>query len=306
MAAIRVLLMLDKLAMQGMRQMLAAYEDVDVVGEAAGAVQAVDQATTLSPDVVLVDADLPHTSGFETARMLQERDYPGAVVVLSTDARLLEDAVQVGARGYLLKDVADDELLSVIRRAPEGGFVFGASVMDTPEGMAAALGHITSRRGGAAGEELGSTPGTDIEVEAREGQINEVPDSPAIGSATVSPSRIAHFDDTVLNNVELRILPPVNLGLVLKLQQWLNDVAHVDMREMGGSPTQDTVFKFQMRQRLPLVRMLAELPYVAELIEEEHEEDEATPAGMTSIAELLDPGTARTFLTRFRLVLKAG
>lgn len=166
--------------------------------------------------------------------------------------------------------------------------------------------NITSRRGGAAGEELGSTPGTDIEVEAREGQINEVPDSPAIGSATVSPSRIAHFDDTVLNNVELRILPPVNLGLVLKLQQWLNDVAHVDMREMGGSPTQDTVFKFQMRQRLPLVRMLAELPYVAELIEEEHEEDEATPAGMTSIAELLDPGTARTFLTRFRLVLKAG
>ncbi len=76
-------------------------------------------------------------------------------------------------------------------------------------------------------------------------------------------------------NQRLRRSPPdvvytpidvTSLGLVLKLQQWLNDVAHVDMREMGGSPTQDTVFKFQMRQRLPLVRMPAELPYVAELM----------------------------------------
>lgn len=306
MAAIRVLLLLDELARRGMRVLLAEYDEVKVVGEANDALDAVNQTASLSPDVVLVDADMPRRSGLETARMLQERDYSGAVVVLSTDGKLLEDAVQAGARGYLLKDVGDDELLAVLRRAPEGGFVFGASVMETPEGMATALGHITSRRGGAGRGEPGTTPGPELDVDAEEKKIEEPADSIASEDGTVSPTRIEYYDAIVLNDVELRILPPVKLGPLLKLHEWLNDVAQVDMREMGGTPTQDTVFRFQMRQRLSLVRMLTELPYVAALIEEEHEVSETVPGGITSIAELLGPGTARISVTRFRLVLKDG
>ena len=76
MSGIRVLLVHGyELARRGLRRMLEGYEDIEVVGEAGNAVEAIGQVGTAFPDVVLMDAEMPHVSGLETIRMLKERGY---------------------------------------------------------------------------------------------------------------------------------------------------------------------------------------------------------------------------------------
>ena len=67
----------------------------------------------------------------------------GKVIVLSAYEQYLSDAIAAGAAGYMVKGAKAQELTSTIRRVQEGeGFVFGASVMDTPRGQEAALGYL--------------------------------------------------------------------------------------------------------------------------------------------------------------------
>ena len=129
----------DEPARQTLRTTLLGTGDIDVVGEADNAVEAVDQATSLSPDVVLMDAYLPHISGLETTRILKDRGFPGAIVVLSDDIQEMEATLQSGAVGYLIKNGPADELHEVIQQVLEGEFAFGADVIGTREGMMFAL-----------------------------------------------------------------------------------------------------------------------------------------------------------------------
>ena len=102
---IKVLLVLDKiLAQRGLRGTLEEYEDIQVVGEAGDAVEAMRQVAAACPDVIVMDADIPFINGLQTTRLLKERGYPGAVIVLSTDALHLQEAVDSGATGYLISD----------------------------------------------------------------------------------------------------------------------------------------------------------------------------------------------------------
>jgi DNA-binding NarL/FixJ family response regulator len=115
---------------EGLRGMLAAEDDLDVVAEAGGAAEAVAAVRAHEPDVVLMDLRMPGGDGVEaTARVLAQR--PGTrVVVLTTydtDADILR-AVEAGAAGYLLKDASRTELAQAIRAAARGETVLAPSV----------------------------------------------------------------------------------------------------------------------------------------------------------------------------------
>jgi DNA-binding NarL/FixJ family response regulator len=115
---------------EGLRGMLAAEGDLDVVAEAGGAAEAVAAVRAHEPDVVLMDLRMPGGDGVEaTARVLAQR--PGTrVVVLTTydtDADILR-AVEAGAAGYLLKDASRAELAQAIRAAARGETVLAPSV----------------------------------------------------------------------------------------------------------------------------------------------------------------------------------
>ena len=115
---------------EGLRGMLAAEGDLDVVAEAGGAAEAVAAVRAHEPDVVLMDLRMPGGDGVEaTARVLAQR--PGTrVVVLTTydtDADILR-AVEAGAAGYLLKDASRTELAQAIRAAARGETVLAPSV----------------------------------------------------------------------------------------------------------------------------------------------------------------------------------
>jgi DNA-binding NarL/FixJ family response regulator len=114
----------------GLRGMLEAEPDLDVVGEAGSGAEAVALARAVRPDVILMDLRMPGTDGvWATERILAETKRSKVVVLTTyeTDADILR-AVAAGAAGYLLKDATRAELAGAIRAAARGETVLAPSV----------------------------------------------------------------------------------------------------------------------------------------------------------------------------------
>lgn len=133
---LRVMLVDDHaLVRSAIRQAITA-PDVEVVGEASTAEEALALAPTLRPDVMLLDLDLPGMSGSHLVRELAPRLPQTKIVMLtvSTSRRDLLDAMRHGARGYLTKDLSPDALLRSVRGIRRGDLpmsrVFAAHVVD--------------------------------------------------------------------------------------------------------------------------------------------------------------------------------
>jgi DNA-binding NarL/FixJ family response regulator len=122
-AVIRVLLVDDHALLRaGMAQLLDLADDVTVVGSAGSGAEALEAATVLQPDVVLMDLSMPGMSGVEATRRLLAMRPDTAVVVLTSfaDPDLIVDALDAGAVGYLLKDAEPDGLVGAVRSAARG------------------------------------------------------------------------------------------------------------------------------------------------------------------------------------------
>lgn len=120
---IRILLADDHAVLRaGLRALLAAQADLEVVGEASEGAEAIRLCQTLRPDVVVMDIGMPGVSGIDaTARI--KRDLPAVkVLILSMhdDRGYLRQVLRAGASGYVLKKAADTELLAAIRAAARG------------------------------------------------------------------------------------------------------------------------------------------------------------------------------------------
>jgi two-component system, NarL family, nitrate/nitrite response regulator NarL len=123
MKVIRVLIVDDHtLFRSGIRLLLQRQDGFEVVGEAGDGLEGVKLAKRLKPEVVLLDLHMPGTGGLEALQLLKEELPQTQVVMLtvSEDAQDLLEALQLGARGYLLKNIETDFLLDSIRRAASG------------------------------------------------------------------------------------------------------------------------------------------------------------------------------------------
>ena len=131
MSPLRVLVVDDHpMFRAGVTGLLSSVEDTDVVGTAGDGDAAVREATLSRPDVILMDLDLPGTSGLEATRRITKASPESAVLVLSMldDDESVLAAMRAGARGYVLKGAGQEELLAAIRAVAAGGAVFGAAV----------------------------------------------------------------------------------------------------------------------------------------------------------------------------------
>jgi DNA-binding NarL/FixJ family response regulator len=129
--AIRVVIADDQpLVRAGLRMILAAEPDLEIVGEAADGRTAVEACTELRPDVVLMDVRMPDVDGIEATRQVTATDDPPRVLVLTTFDldEVVYDALRAGASGFLLKDAPEERLVTAIRVVAEGGSLFAPSV----------------------------------------------------------------------------------------------------------------------------------------------------------------------------------
>ena len=129
--SIRILLADDHAVMRtGLRLVLERQEDFEVVAEAADGREAVSLAAKLNPDVAVLDIGMPNLNGIEATRQIGAANPNLPVVILSmhSDESYVLRALKAGARGYLLKESAESDLISAIRAVHSGKAFFSPAV----------------------------------------------------------------------------------------------------------------------------------------------------------------------------------
>jgi two-component system, NarL family, response regulator NreC len=120
---IRILLADDHTVVrQGLRLLLIRNQDIDVVGEAASGREAVAMCRELSPDIAIVDIAMPEMNGVEATRQIRQDGSGASVIILSMhkDAMYVRETLRAGAKGYLLKDAMDKDIVQAIRAVARG------------------------------------------------------------------------------------------------------------------------------------------------------------------------------------------
>ena len=107
---------------EGIQSILETYDDIEVVGTLGDGQSAVDQLTTLAPDVVLMDLNMPGVSGLAATEMMLERHPDTRILILSMhdSPEYIATAMRHGAKGYVLKDVPTDEIRTAIDTVMQG------------------------------------------------------------------------------------------------------------------------------------------------------------------------------------------
>jgi DNA-binding NarL/FixJ family response regulator len=133
MAKIRLLLVDDQMIIrQGLKSLLEAKPDLEVIGEAENGQQAIAQVEALHPDVVLMDVRMPVMDGVAATRRICQQFSHTKVLVLTTfdDDDYVSQAIRAGAQGYLLKDTHSDDLAAAIRAVYKGYTQMGPGLLE--------------------------------------------------------------------------------------------------------------------------------------------------------------------------------
>ncbi len=131
---VRILLADDhKLFRQGLRALIDKNHELNVVGEARNGREAIQMAAKSSPRVVVMDISMPDMNGIEATRRIAERNPSIKIIALSmhSNRRLVLEILKAGARGYLLKDCAFEELMTAIRTIMNGKIYLSPEISDT-------------------------------------------------------------------------------------------------------------------------------------------------------------------------------
>lgn len=200
-APMRIVLVDDHaLVRSAIRQALEA-PDIEVVGEARTAEEALEMAPRLRPDLLLLDIDLPGMSGIEAVRELAPRLPDTRIVMLtvSTDRRDLIEAVRHGAAGYLTKDLTGEALLRAVRGLRRGDLAMSRTH------AAQVLEHL--QRGGrgtlAESDEVGGL------LSSREHEVlrllaDGLTDREIAGALAISPRTVESHVSSVLRKLGVR------------------------------------------------------------------------------------------------------
>jgi two-component system, NarL family, response regulator NreC len=215
MKKIRILLADDhNLIRGGLRLVIEQQPDLIVVGEAGDGRQAVSLATSLKPDVAVLDIGMPNLNGIEAAKQITEGESGAAVVILSmySDETYILRALKAGARGYLLKDSAEADLVRAIRSVAEGKSFFSPTVSRV---LLEDYMRKLQRTGGESSYDLLTPREREVLQLVAEGKSNkEVADMLNLSVYTVETHRGNLMEKLKLNGVPELILYAVRKGII--------------------------------------------------------------------------------------------
>lgn len=131
MTKIRILIADDHdLVREGLSARLAMSDNVEVCGEAASGKEAIKKSELLKPDIIFLDISMPEMTGLEAAKRILEFSPSSKILFLSIydNPEYIHEALRIGAKGYMLKDVSREEMSIAINAIHSGGTYLGAKV----------------------------------------------------------------------------------------------------------------------------------------------------------------------------------
>jgi DNA-binding NarL/FixJ family response regulator len=231
--SIRVLVADDHAVVRaGLRALLEAAGDMQVIGEAENGMQAVQETRRLQPDVVLLDLAMPLLNGVEAARQIVQESPEAAVLILSSynDAQHLRRAVEAGAAGYLMKESAAADLLEAVRETRNGGSFFSPALFQLL---------LKGLRGGA--NEPGSAARTTI-LTWREAEVLQLV---AEGYATKQIARLLILSNKTVEKHRQTLMEKLDIHNIANLTSYAVANGIVDLADIpeqtpawpvGGAP----------------------------------------------------------------------
>jgi DNA-binding NarL/FixJ family response regulator len=202
---ISVLLVDDhSLVRRGFRRMLEDEPDIKVVGEASDGTEAIRMAKELKPKVIVMDCALPGTSGLVATRKILENTPEQIILMLSmhSEETLVRQALEAGARGYVLKNAVDLELPAAVRKVAQGEIVLDPQV---------------ARRSALKGERNGGLTTRELEILQFivDGKSNkEIADQLNLSVNTVSVHRANIMDALGIHKTAELVVYAIRNGLV--------------------------------------------------------------------------------------------
>ena len=127
----RILIVDDQvITRSGLQNLLTTQPDLEIIGEAKDGQEAIEMASDLQPDVILMDLRMPGTNGIEATRRIRRTSPHIHILVLTVfeDDTSVFPAIRAGASGYLLKNTDQDELMRAVRTVAEGGAIFSPGI----------------------------------------------------------------------------------------------------------------------------------------------------------------------------------
>ena len=229
--------------------LLAALADVpsiEVVEEASDGEEAVRKALALLPDVLVSDLHMPLLDGHEVTRHLREQS-PGIKVIINTLSEHesdLEMALKIGARGYLLKEEAQELVVDAIRYVHRGGILVSPAMADK----------LYAERSKLA---------------LPDSAMPELEDDP-LGDENADTMRLSELElDMLVAEAELVITPPVGTSAVLSFHEWLTQDIGAEIQKVVPSLVGDTLLTVSFEDPIPLARMVFDHP-MAHNVEKEY------------------------------------
>jgi len=110
---------------RGIRRLLESVDGFEVIGEASNGQEAIALVQSLEPDVLVMDVAMPQMDGIKATRRIQALGLPTKILILSmySSANLVQEAIRIGARGYLLKRLTSEELIPAMQEV-DGGHIY--------------------------------------------------------------------------------------------------------------------------------------------------------------------------------------
>ncbi|MFH1030972.1 MAG: response regulator transcription factor [Chloroflexota bacterium] len=236
---IKVFIVDDHLVVrEGITSILESEKDIQIVGQASNAQDTLSQINKLVPDIVLMDLRMPGVNGIQLTRLVRNKLPMSKVIILTLYDQYVGEAMQVGAKGYLLKDITREDLIDSIKRVYGGEEVYDKRIRPTLK--------------------------VDYEVKL-DGEGKDVRET-----ETKETSR---SDSSALyNQVKIFILPPAGIGESLRLTSIVEEALTGDFKQVEGTLLDGISITFNLNNPLPapeINKRLSKVTYVKVLSNDE-------------------------------------